>query len=186
MLIGFTGAQSTGKSTLLEQMSIDDAFRKCSFVKEVTRKVASKGLDINDRGSTLTQLFIMNEHLNNHTLTENCTVLDRCVIDGYISTKYLHETKRVDDWVLDYATHLRNFIASRIDVLLYTDPGDVKLVDDGVRSVNKQFRQRIIQLYDDFLSDDQLIANIMPVTKIVRLSGDVSSRMEQIKQSINL
>ena len=186
MLIGFTGAQSTGKSTLLKQMSIDDSFRKCSFVKEVTRKVAARGLDINDQGTTLTQLFILNEHLNNHTLHEKCTVLDRCIIDGYIYTKYLHETKRVDDWVLEYATHLRNYIASRIDVLLYTDPEDVKLVDDGVRSVDQQFRTRIIELYDEFLSDEKLLLNIMPVTKIVKLSGDVSQRMNQIKQSINL
>lgn len=186
MLIGFTGAQSTGKSTLLKQMSIDDMFRKCSFVKEVTRKVAARGLDINDQGTTLTQLFILNEHLNNHTLHEKCTVLDRCIIDGYIYTKYLHETKRVDDWVLEYAINLRNYIASRIDVLLYTDPEDVKLVDDGVRSVDQQFRTRIIELYDEFLSDEKLLLNIMPVTKIVKLSGDVSQRMDQIKQTINL
>ena len=71
MLISFTGAQSTGKSTLLDLMARDEHFRKCSFVKEVTRKVARRGLNINAHGNDMTQLFILSEHLYNHHAEEN-------------------------------------------------------------------------------------------------------------------
>ena len=179
MLIGFTGAQSTGKSTLLNEMVHDEYFRKCSFVKEVTRKVASKGLKINDAGDDITQLFILSEHLYNHHADEKCMVLDRCIIDGYIYTRWLHEQGKVSEWVYKYACHLHDRLLPRLDVVLYTDPRDVELVDDGTRSVNKQFRDDIVALYDDYINTRHMHVNL------VKLSGDVDTRMQTIKDTLN-
>ena len=184
MLIGFTGPQSSGKSTLLQSMHTSDKFRKCSFVKEVTRKVASKGLAINQSGDNLTQLHILNEHLNNHTHNGECTVLDRCIIDGYIYTDYLHSIGLVDSWVLDYAGKLLSLLGPQLSVVLYTDPADVNLVDDGVRSTDSSFRNTIIEMFDDFISDTALLQKVIPNANVVKLSGDVNTRLRLIEQSI--
>lgn len=178
MLIGFTGAQSTGKSTLLNRMARDEYFRKCSFVKEVTRKVASKGLNINAHGDDTTQLFILSEHLYNHHAVEKCMVLDRCIIDGYIYTRWLFEQGSVSEWVYKHACQLYNLLVKRLDVVFYTHPDDVPLEDDGVRSVDTQFRNDIIQLYNDHIHTRQ-----MP-TEFVVLKGDVNTRMNTIKNTL--
>jgi nicotinamide riboside kinase len=184
MLISFTGPQSSGKSTLLQKMRLCDQYRKCSFVDEVTRKVAAGGNLINESGGDITQLFILNEHLQNHTIIERCTVLDRCIIDGYLYTCHLNNIGKVSSWVVDYSRKLLSMLGEKLTIVFYPDPADVKLVDDGVRSTDTQFRNSMIELYDRFLSDHDLINSILPNAEIVRLTGDVDTRMEQVQQSI--
>lgn len=176
MLASFTGAQSTGKSTLLERMVQSDEFRKCTFIKEVTRKVARQGLKINDIGDNTTQLFILSEHLHNHHLN-GCVILDRCIIDGYIYTKWLYEQGKVDGWVLKFAWDLHNELIDRLDIVFYTEPDNIKLVDDGERSTNVQFREDIIKMYDTYLKWNPQVRK-----KLVRLTGSVDERVKQIKQ----
>lgn len=188
MLIGFTGAQSTGKSTLLNQMFNDTSFRKCSFIKEVTRKVARRGLNINELGDNVTQLFILNEHLINHHLA-GCTILDRCILDGWVYTQYLHEQGKVDKWVLDYAWKLLTLLVPKLDIIFYTDPVDVPLVDDKVRSVDKTFREEIIRIYMELLSGENYYPDVETMSLIrsrtVFLSGDVTTRYKTIEKTIS-
>ena len=77
ILASFTGAQSTGKTTLLE-MCMDlffgnpenDAYDspvrdKWTFIPEVTRLIKRQyGVNINEQGTDDTQLLILNQHLN--------------------------------------------------------------------------------------------------------------------------
>jgi nicotinamide riboside kinase len=184
MLISFTGPQSSGKSTLLQKMRVCDQYRKCSFVEEVTRKVASKGKLINESGDDITQLFILNEHLQNHMIIEKCTVLDRCIIDGYLYTCHLNNIGRVSSWVVDYSRKLLGLLGAKLTTVFYPDPADVKLVDDGVRSTDTQFRNSIIELYNKFLSDHDLLRSVLPNAEIIKLTGDVDTRMKRINESI--
>lgn len=174
MLISFTGAQCTGKSTLLSRMLSDSKFRKCTFIKEVTRKVAAQGIKINADGDNITQLFILSEHLHNHYLP-GCVVLDRCILDGYIYTKWLNQNGKVDDWVLDHATKLHDILVDKLDVIFYTNPIDVDLVSDGQRSVDVKFRDDIINMYGTYFDSHPDVYN-----KTVTLSGTVDQRMKQI------
>lgn len=178
MLVSFTGAQSTGKSTLLQKMLCSDDFRKCSFVKEVTRKVAANGHNINDKGDDTTQLFILSEHLNNHMLG-GCTVLDRCIIDGMIYTEWLHAEGKVSEWVVRYARDLHDHLISKLDVVLYPDPADVKLVADGQRSNCHKFRNDIISLYDKYFEEHPQVKD-----RTVILRGGVDERLKQIHEQL--
>lgn len=178
MLISFTGAQSSGKTTLLEKMVNDAQYRKCSFVKEVTRKVRRMGLNINELGDNETQLFILSEHLYNHHLV-GCNVLDRCIVDGWVYTKYLTGKGKVDNWVFEYADNLLNSLIQKLDIIFYTDPDDVPLIDDNIRSVNLEFRNDIINIYNNLLERSDVVAS-----KITKLSGSVSTRLKTISQTI--
>jgi nicotinamide riboside kinase len=178
MLVGFTGAQCTGKSTLLNhcmQLELNTTF---NFVEEVTRKVKRDGHQINLDGNDITQLFILNEHLKNHTKRGNW-VLDRCILDGYIYSSCLSRKGIVSDWVTKYAYDLMMLLVDKLDVIFYTQPEDVPLIPDGTRSVDLNFRQDIINRYEDLFAQDHYWMD-----RVVRLYGSVGDRLDTIKETI--
>jgi len=180
MLIGFTGAQSTGKTTLLNKCK--DHFTQESgwnYVDEVTRKVKRLGHKINTDGDDLTQLFILNEHLKNHTKPESY-FLDRCILDGYIYSSCLSRRGVVSEWITTYACEMLNLLVCNLDVIFYTQPEDVGLISDGTRSVDFKFRQDIITRYEDLFASDYWWMD-----KVVRLSGSVDERMKTILKVVN-
>ena len=186
MLVGFTGAGCTGKSTLLnicKQLLPD-----WNFVDEVTRKVMRDGLKINEDGDNLTQLFILKEHLNNHVVSEQDNwLLDRCILDGYVYTKWLNEQGSVNNWVLTYAANLLSMLGGRLDVIFYTEPDDIQIVDDGERSINSKFRNDIVKIYENLLTNTcSTPGEDMWRHKVVRLSGDVTTRMNMIQQTLKI
>lgn len=176
MLVSFTGAQSSGKTTLLNRAKIDSDFRKWDFVPEVTRVVKRKGLDINELGDDMTQLFIFAEHLNNHH-NKHDTVLDRCIVDGVVYTQYLATNNNVSTWVYNYGIDLMNCLIDKLDIIFYTEP-DIPLVDDGERSVNIDFRKEIIKIFEQTMQHPSI------QHKVVRLSGDVDTRYNKFKTTI--
>jgi predicted ATPase len=179
MLISFSGAQSTGKTTLLNHCCKQVKFRKFHCVHEVTRKVKrEQTVKINTGGDDITQLFIMSEHLHNHMLVGDA-LLDRCVLDGMVYTKYLHEQGQVSDWVLKYTYNLYKLLIPKLDVIFYTDPRDVKLHDDGERSVDIKFRDRVIELFEIYRQDAHVRG------KLHMLTGDVPTRYTQLESVVN-
>jgi len=176
MLVSFTGAQSSGKSTLLNRAKVDPTFRKWDFVPEVTRVVKRMGHDINELGTNTTQLFIFAEHLKNHHNKHN-TILDRCVVDGAVYTQYLVQSGKVNKWVYHHGMNLLHMLLPRLDIIFYTEP-DIPLVDDGERSVDIDFRNDIIKIFE------QTLARPDVAPKVVRLKGDVDSRYKQFKTAI--
>lgn len=176
MLVSFTGAQSSGKTTLLNKAKVDSDFRNWNFVPEVTRVVKRKGLQINESGDNMTQLYILAEHLYNHSIKHD-TVLDRCILDGLVYTLYLNYKGKVDHWVEQYARSLYDMLIDKIDIIFYTDP-NIPLTDDGERSVNKQFKSDIVGIFNTMISKPEVR------NKIVMLSGDVTTRFDKFKQTI--
>jgi len=188
MLIGFTGAQCTGKTTLLN-MCKTQCSGDWNFVNEVTRKVKrERKVMINEAGDDLTQLFILKEHLTNHVVDSDSQnwILDRCILDGYVFTKWLHGQGSVDKWVLDHAGCLLSMLGERLDLIFYTEPDDIIIEDDGERSVNKKFRDDIISIYEDLMASSMSTPGRDTWRrKVVRLSGDVDTRMRTIHEHTN-
>jgi len=179
MLISFTGGQSTGKTTLLQQCKelYSDRF---DFVDEVTRLVQREhNVPINELGSDMTQLLIINKHIENslYVTEKQGVIMDRCIMDGLCYTAYLQLEGQVSKWVFDYAKNVYNMLIKKLDYIFYTDPADVTLVDDGVRSIDDGFRSKVIDIFEFvLLNDSALLEN-----KVVKLKGTVEERMEQIK-----
>jgi|688.fasta_scaffold437642_3 thymidylate kinase len=180
MIVSFTGAQSTGKTTLLNACK-EVYSDKFSFVDEVTRLVKRNyNVPINEEGTDITQLFIINTHIENAFKVydkPNGVILDRCIIDGLVYTGYLALEGKVSKWVFKYAKNVFNLLIPKVDKIFYTHPGDVELVADGERSVDLEFRKKIIDLFDlTFELYEEKLEN-----KVVILKGTVEERMEQIK-----
>lgn len=187
MHITFTGPQCSGKTTLLKAMKKEQGIvDKFWYVDEVTRLVKREFcVDINESGANdVTQLLIINKELENlfkykkEYLWDRCQgiVHDRCLLDGLVFTSYFYEKKLVSQQVWMQAVSYWYRFHEKYDIIFYPDPHDVKLVDDGERSTNKEFRDSIIKLYEEYYLNTFQVKN-----KLVILKGTVEQRMEQIK-----
>lgn len=174
MKISFTGAQSTGKTTLLEAIKQNEEFRyKYEFIDEITRRMVKKGLKINEAGDNTTQLLIMNEHIKN-LLYEN-VIMDRCILDGMVYTDWLHWEGKVSNWVWRYAMEVFDHYVDRYDIIFYLKP-EFDIVDDGVRSINVTFRDEIVDRFERYIK--------FVKTPVVLLTGSVEERLEQFYNTI--
>lgn len=187
MLVSFTGAQSTGKSTLLEECK-KTFTGKWEFVPEVTRLIKRRhGVKINEYGTDKTQNYIIEAHIVNvinyhNDIAEGKVdgyILDRCILDGMVYTQYLYNHGQVKKSTLDYARGVCNLIVDKYDLIFYTDP-NIPIVDDGERSVNEDFRKEIIEIFDRYIKLD--VDRLGDKVKL--LSGSVEERMKDINLCI--
>ena len=178
MVISFTGAQSTGKSTLLAKLQTDEKFRKFNFVPEITRGLKKKyKLNINEDGDEFTQLLTINSHLYNYfDFKGKDVVLDRCILDGFIYTTYQYHMKKVSKEIYNYSEYLFKKLIGELDIILYTEP-DIPLVDDGERSVDKEFRDIVVNLFEEAIDHYNI--------NVIRLSGSVDNRMKTIYNMVD-
>lgn len=173
MLISFSGAQSTGKSTLLKVCQ--DAMPEWDYIPEVTRLVKREyDLPINEDGNDLTQMMIMGEHLRNaYSKRDKHVILDRCSLDGLVYTHWLCDNKKVSMGTYSHARYVFDNTIEKYNLIIYTSPEDVPVVDDGERSINIKFRDEIIELFEQYLSN-------IPSQRVLRVKGTVAQRTHQI------
>ena len=176
MIISFTGAQGTGKSTLINELKnkpfIDEAF----FIRDdMTRDLSGRGLEINENGDNLTQLLIINSHVEN--ITHKNSILSRSILDGLVYTTYLYEQGKVDNWVVGYAAKVFEMLIDQYDTMFYLPP-EIPLVEDEHRSSNIKFRDDIVRLFEFFIDHYDL------KSKVIELTGSVEERLEKVMEYI--
>ena len=175
MIVSFTGAQSTGKTTLLNILKNKN--KDINFIEEVTRRINREyDLPINESGNSLTQLMIIADHVANlyRKYDSDLVILDRCIIDGLVYSEWLYDNNNISISMIDLAMEVYHSIYKKYDIIFYTDPKDVELVDDGERSINKQFRDDIISSFE---------YRIKSINNVVVLSGTVEERLETVKKT---
>lgn len=175
MKIGITGAHSTGKTTLLNALRSEAAFKGYAVCDEVTRQVLALGVPINEKGNDNTQRLIMNQHIVNLTLYPNM-LTDRTALDGLIYSTWLFNNNKIERKTLDYAQQVYNAIWLKYDLIFYT-PIEFDVVDDGVRSVDASFRNEIGKMFET-----HIISNNHP--HITTLTGSVYNRLQTVFNAI--
>jgi nicotinamide riboside kinase len=185
MLITLTGAQSSGKSTLLAAMQSDPEYKDWNFEPEITRSLKAKyGFALDEVSDDATQIVTIYSHLDNYLRNKDKnTVLDRCSIDALVYTTYFHYKKdaKVSQDIGFFAEKVHSILRSKYDIIFYTDPS-IPLADDGVRSTNIEYRNKIIELFELLFKNDATLPKPM---NVVRLTGSVEERLSQIKKSID-
>jgi len=172
MKIAFTGAQSTGKTTLLNE--IRDVLPDYTFIDEITRSVVSHDVKINEDGTDKTQILIMNSHFKNSLISN--TVMDRCALDGVVYTRYLYNKGQITDEMMDYAEQVFQSIIDTYSHIFYLIP-EFDIVDDGVRSIDLDFRNQIVDLFNKYIEECEI--------PVIRITGSLHERVTQIKEVIN-
>jgi len=170
MKIGITGAQSVGKTTLLNALRSEKLFKDYVVCDEVTRRVKSYGLPINEEGTDITQRLIMNEHIVNVFMYGNM-LTDRTALDGLVYSAYLYNKNQISANTLKYVRDVFNKVWHSYDYVFYIEP-EFEIVDDGVRSINKQFRDEIAELFEYVIEKENL--------SMLRVKGSVRNRVNTI------
>lgn len=176
MRIGITGAQSVGKTTLLNALRSEPMFEGYAICDEVTREIKDMGFDINEAGSDLTQLLIMQKHIVNIFMNERM-LTDRTSLDGLVYTTYLSLKHKVDMPTLEKARRIYNKTITEYDYLFYIRP-EFDIVDDGVRSTNMQFRDEVVDIFEGLISEIPRPVNV--------LTGSVRERVEQVMRTVGV
>ena len=189
MIFSFTGAQCTGKTTLLKHLYKENGDYPFVFIPEVTRLIRREyNMPINESGDDLTQMLIMTEHVRNifrdradHIVRGIHQILDRCALDGIVYSHYLLDKGKINRATYDACDLIYKKLINKYDVIFYTSHEDVELVDDGERSVDKIFREDIIGLFDMYMQYNI----IEDGPRIVQLEGSVEERLKTIKSTLD-
>lgn len=170
MRIGITGAQSVGKTTLLNALRSEKFFKDFIICDEVTRRVKSYGLPINEEGTDTTQKLIMNEHIFN-VFMFNDMLTDRTALDGLVYSTYLYKQNQISISTMKYVRQVFDKVWPEYDHVFYIEP-EFDIVDDGVRSTNLSFRNEIADLFETTIEKEKLTMH--------RVKGSVRNRVNSI------
>ena len=144
--IALVGASSTGKTTVYELLK--NKLPKYEFVNESTRTVARYGFPINENGTDATQLAISSFHLEALLQPYNL-VLDRCYMDVLVYTCFMDNIDRgTHDFIQDTWSRIKGEYTHYIYF-----PIEFESVDDGVRSVNEDWRKKIDERFKSELEN---------------------------------
>ena len=166
--VALVGASSVGKTTVYELLK--NELPEFAFKNESTRTVGKYGFPINEQGTSETQLAISSFHLE-ALLEPKDVILDRCYLDLLVYSTYMDNLSNsaynyiLDTWmrVKDQYTHFIYF------------PIEFNSVDDGVRSVNEEWRTKI-----DAEFKHHLVAIKNLGGDYLTVSGSPKQRVEQI------
>ena len=176
MKIGITGAQSTGKTTLLNALRSEPCFKEYSICDEVTRRVQSYNLPINEMGNDTTQRLIMQEHIVNVFMHDDL-ITDRTALDGLVYTRYLFEQGRLKEDTLKYAEDVFERVWFQYDYVFFIEP-EFSIEDDGVRSIDLKFRDSIVSYFHNEIVERKL--------NVVYITGSVRQRVNTVLTTVGV
>ena len=104
-------------------------------------------------------------------------ILDRCIVDGFIYTRYFRTQGKVNEFIDKMFSYALTRYIEKYDCIFYTNPYDVPLINDGERSMSKSFRNQIITLYEELILDKY--------PNVYILEGSVESRYNKMVEIID-
>lgn len=163
--IALVGTSSVGKTTVFQLLK--NELPRFEFVSETTRIVKNYDFPINENGGNSTQLAISNIHLYNLLLPYNL-VLDRCYLDLLVYSKVLNE---ISPNTVSFIQNMWDKVRKSYTHLVYF-PIEFTVVDDGVRSLNEEWREKVDKQFKLELEKYNL--------KYLTVSGSPIQRVNQI------
>lgn len=165
-VITLVGSSSTGKSTIFELLK--NRLPTYNFISESTRTVQKYGFEINENGKEATQLAILAFHLK-ALLTPGNLVLDRGMLDNLVYTENLQS---IDTRTLSYIEDTFKAVSEEYTHVVYF-PIEFLSVDDGVRSINEEWRTSIDERFQHYLEKYYK-------DRYLRVTGSPMQRVNQI------
>lgn len=174
MKIGISGAQSTGKTTLLNALRSEKYFHNYDIRNEVTRTIREYGIDINEKGSDTSQLLIMREHVYNLCMFDNM-LTDRTSLDGLVYSSWLFNEGKITPACLEEVMRVFERTITKYDYIFYIKP-EFAIEDDGIRSASQQWQQEIQAIFENIID--------LYAVPVIHISGSVRQRVDAVLTNI--
>lgn len=173
--IVFTGAQGTGKTTVLKEFEAKGK----NVITEVVRELAKSGVKINKDGDEKGQTKIFKTYKEKLAeLSVTGYISDRCLVDVIAYSMYLAEQGKVsDEYVQKQMKQLIKFKNENPDIAYCYFPIEFDVVADGVRDTDEEFRTAIDHNIKAVLQE----AGIQPII----VKGTVEERVTKVNRVIN-
>ena len=172
MRIGLAGTMSVGKTTLVKAMAELPQFKDYFIATERSKYLRDLGIPLNT-DSTLRGQFVFlaeraSELLRDNVLTDR-TIWDVCAFT--LGATSIDEFSKRD--FVQSAMNLRNYY----DLVIYVSPVGVKVEDNGVRTTDLVYRDKIDNVIK--LSLEEFKPN-----KLITVEGTTEQRIATILQNI--
>lgn len=173
--IVFTGAQGTGKTTVLKEFEN----KGMNVITEVVRELAKTGVKINKEGDEKGQAKIFKTYKDKLSTSDiNGYISDRCMVDVVAYSMYLAEQGKVsDEFVQKQMKQLIKFKNENPDIAYCYFPIEFDVVADGIRDTDEDFRAAIAHNIIAVMQE----AGIQPII----IKGTVEERVTKVNRIIN-
>lgn len=179
--IAFSGPQASGKSTLIQHL-LDNFLNKedYTFIKGGARKLKDYGFEINEKGTTLSQVLLFNSYIDDLVVkpkekVSKHYIYDRWLLDGVVYCDWSVSIGKNPPWVYDYGQLMLKTLHHEIDVVFYCDTEGVPVENDNYRNTDEEYRTVIQAIFENYLKEP-----IVKFKKVVRLTGSLKDRTSKV------
>jgi GTPase SAR1 family protein len=176
MKIGFCGTMSVGKTTLVNALKELPEFKDYKFSTERSKYLRDLGIPLNTDSTIKGQMVFLAER-SSELMYDNI-VTDRTVIDVIAFTKL---SKSIPYYIGDQFEALAVNLFREYDYIFYISPKGVELEDNGVRTIDPEYREAIDKRINKIITK---YSHKLP--KLYKITGTTEERIQRIKQVINL
>lgn len=177
-IIGISGGHGQGKTTLVNALQKHPDLIGWDFKSGLTRSIKAAGQPINAEGTELTQLQVMTKHYEYAQLQGN-VILDRCALDGLAYTQTVLENCQDTDFMFALGA-IGTRCLDKYRLIFYVKP-ELVLEDDGTRSVDRVFFDKIIKNFGYWVG---AVRKMYPDIPVVQLSGTVEERVNTVIKTL--
>ena len=176
MKIGFCGTVSVGKTTLVNALKELPEFADYNFATERSKYLRDLGIPLNT-DSTLKGQFVFLAERTSELFQENI-ITDRTIVDVMAFTRL---AKSIPYFMADNLNDAVAPLLREYDYIFYVSPEGVEIEDNGVRTIDPKYRNKIDKEIQRLLQQHK---NKIP--RYHELSGTTEERIQKIKQVMSL
>ncbi len=174
MRIGLCGTVSVGKSTLVKALAELPQFKDYHIATERSVYLRDQGIALNT-DSTLKGQIVFAAERSLELMKEN-VITDRTIYDVCAFTL---GSKSIEDYQKKLFFDVAILLRKEYDVVIYVSPEGVEIEDNGVRTIDPEYRMQIDRAIK------MMVEGEYAPTKLIKVAGPTEERIKTILNNLN-
>lgn len=163
--IAISGAQCSGKTTLINLMKKHSYFKNFGFIESFSNEIAKTSKKHSENTNLVTQLQMLYHSVNALKDISTPTIHDRCILDVIVYTGINKDIdlKLFTDSLIKYY--------KQFDFIFVLDSENIPLESNGIRSIDPEFRSKINNIFKkvDLENVVHLDSKLDPDSRILKI-----------------